>query len=121
MIAEPSSYEEIKQLVEEGGGIATVYAWSLREAQGAGRLTVGIMQKISKSLGNRGLGHVPYNPSQLPTGQWDLVRIFDKASQLGEVIVAAHEPGEEHDTVLREAVKGDARAVLEQVRDLVCG
>ena len=78
------------------------------------------MRKISKSLANRGLGHVPYDPAHLPTGQWAEVRVFDRASQIGEVIIAAHEPSDDNDVVLREAVTGDARALLEQVRDLVC-
>jgi hypothetical protein len=105
---------------EANGGIATVYAATLRDAQGAGRLSVGIMAKISKSLTSRGLGHVPFDPAHLPTGQWDLVRVFNRASPVGEVIVAAHEPGDNGDNVLREAVNGDAREVLERVRDLVC-
>lgn len=118
--AEPSTFDEIKKLVDDNGGIATVYAASLRDAQGAGRLSRGIMEKISKSLDNRGLGHVPFDPAHLPTGQWDQVRVFNRASSVGEVIVAAHQPGESGDNVLREAVNGDARDVLEKVRDLVC-
>lgn len=121
MPEDPSTYDEIKQLVVDSGGIATIRAASLRDAQGAGRLSTGIMQRISKSLANRGLGHVPHDPAQLPTDQWEKVRVFDRASQIGEVIVAAHEPGEEQDILLREAVRGDARALLEKVRDLVCG
>ena len=115
----PTTYEEIKELVTAGGGLTTVYAASLRDAEGAGRLSPGIMRKISASLANRGLGHVPYDASLLPTGQWALVRVFDRASQVGEVLVAAHEPGQEYDQVLREAVIDDDRNILEQVRILV--
>jgi hypothetical protein len=57
------------------------------------------MAKISKSLASRGLGHVPFDPAHLPTGQWDLVRVFNRASPVSEVIVAAHEPGEDGDEV----------------------
>lgn len=78
------------------------------------------MAKISKSLASRGLGHVPFDPAHLPTGQWDLVRVFNRASPVGEVIAAAHEPGEDGDEGLREAVNGDARELLETVHDLVC-
>lgn len=77
----------------DGKGVTTVYAASLREAEGAGRLTVGINEKISRSLASRGLGHVPFKPSDLPTSQWSEVRIFDKTAPLGAVILAAHQVG----------------------------
>jgi hypothetical protein len=114
------TFDDIKKLVDEDGGVTTVDAADLRDAQGAGRLSTGIMKKISKNLANRGLGHVPYDAEQLPTGQWEQVRVFNRASQVGEVLIAAHEPGEEGDAILREAVTGDARRLLEQVRDLIC-
>jgi hypothetical protein len=115
----PSTYDEIKALVDEGKGVTTVYAAWLRDAEGAGRLTEGINAKISRSLASRGLGHVPFKASELPTAQWSEVRVFDKTSPLGTVILAAHEVGEDADQRLREAVDSGAAGLLEQVRTLL--
>lgn len=119
MVEEYASYEAIKAAVDEGNGVTTVYAASLRDAEGAGRLTVGINEKISNSLAKRGLGHVPFEAADLPTSQWSEVRIFDKTSQLGAVIMAVHEVGETEDQKLREAVDSRAADLLEQVRTLL--
>lgn len=119
MTEEMSTYEEIKAAVDEGKGVTTVYAASLREAEGAGRLTVGINEKISRSLASRGLGHVPFAASELPTSQWSEVRIFDKTTPLGAVITAAHQVGEDEDAKLREAVDSQAAALLDSVRTLL--
>lgn len=119
MVDEYSTYEQIKDAVNEGGGVVTVYAASLRDAEGAGRLTTGINEKISRSLAARGLGHVPYRPEDLPTSQWSNVRIFDKTSPLGTFILAAHEVGEEKDEALRGSVDSEASALLDQVRTLL--
>lgn len=119
MTEDMSTYEEIKAAVDEGKGVTTVYAASLREAEGAGRLTAGINEKISRSLASRGLGHVPFQPSELPTSQWSEVRIFDKTTPLGAVILAAHQVGEDDDAKLREAVDSTAAALLDQVRTLL--
>ena len=118
-MGEPNSYDEIKEHVEHGKGVATVYAASLRDAEGAGRLTSSINVKISRSLEQRGLGHVPFAASALPTSQWDLVRVFDKTSPLGQVLLAAHTVGEDSDERLRETVDGQAAVLLDQVRTLL--
>lgn len=119
MPEELESYEAIKQVVDEGRGVATVFAASLRDAEGAGRLTERINSNISRSLASRGLGHVPFDAADLPTSQWAEVRVFDRTSPIGEVIVAAHTVGEDGDVRLREAVDGDATVLLEQVRTIL--
>lgn len=119
MVMEHGTYDEIKAAVDEGKGVVTVYAGSLREAEGAGRLTQRINANISKSLHSRGLGHVPFDAAHLPTSQWDQVRVYDRTSPIGEVIAAAHEVSEDMDARLREAVNGDATALLEQVRSIL--
>ena len=113
MAEQVNSYEDLKKVVDEGKGVVTVYAASLRDAEGAGRLTERINGNISRSLASRGLGHVPLTVSELPTSQWDEVRVFDRTSPIGDVIVAAHTVGEDADARLREAVNGDATALLD--------
>jgi len=119
VVDDVDSYDAIKQAVDEGKGVVTVYAASLRDAEGAGRLTERINSNISGSLANRGLGHVPFEAADLPTSQWAEVRVFDRTSPLGGVIVAANTGGEDADACLREAVNGDATSLLDQVRTLL--
>lgn len=113
------TFDDIKQEVEDNGGVITLQAWELREAQGAGRLTDRINGEISESLRRRGLGHVPFYPEDLPTSQYENVRVYDATSALGKVIEAAHTPGEDEDHTLREGVDGDAAGLLNQIRALV--
>jgi hypothetical protein len=112
-------YEEIKSAVEEHGGVTTLSMADLRDAEGAGRLTRGINERISKALERRGLGHVPYKAEDLSTSQWDEVRIFDRTSPIGKVIEAAHQVGEDFDKELREAVAGEASDMLDQIRAIL--
>lgn len=119
MAEQLESYDDLKRTVDEGKGVATVYAASLRDAEGAGRLTERINSNISRSLASRGLGHVPFDAAELPTSQWAEVRVFDRTSPIGEVIAAAHTVSEDEDARLREAVDGNATALLDQVRTLL--
>lgn len=118
-VSDENTFDAIKADVDENGGVVTVYAWRLREAQGAGRLTERINRQISESLSARGLGHVPIKVTDMPTYQDGQVRIYDRTSALGKVIESAHLPGDDHDDHLREAINHEAVAILRQVRDLV--
>lgn len=113
------TWYDIKAKVDENGGVTTVSAWQLREAQGAGRLTARINKQISDSLAARGLGHVPFEVDDMPTYQDKEVRIYDRTTPLGKVIESAHRVGDEHDERLREAINDEAVAILQQIRDLV--
>lgn len=113
------TFEQIKDEVDNNGGIITIEAWRLRDAAGAGRLTQRINVNISDGLRQRGLGHVPFRAEDLPTYQNGQVRVFDSTTAVGKVIQAAHETGENNDEILRESVDGGAANILEQVRVLV--
>lgn len=113
------TFDEIQQEVNDNGGVITIEASQLREAQGAGRLTERINGEISESLRRRGLGHVPFYSEDLPTSQYERVRVYDATSALGKIIEAAHTPGEDEDNTLREGVDGEAAGLLSQIRALV--
>lgn len=118
-MSEENTWDDIKSRVDSNGGVTTVHAWRLREAQGAGRLTLRINQQISDSLAARGLGHVPFKVEDMPTYQDEQVRIYDRTTALGKVIDSAHHVGDDHDERLREAINDEAVSILQQVRDLV--
>lgn len=118
-MADAASFEGIKEEVDANGGVTTVFAWQLRDALGAGRLTERINGRISDELATRGMGHIPYDVSALPLTQNGLVRVYDATSSLGKVIEAAHKPGEQADVRLREAINSEAAGILEQIRAIV--
>jgi len=114
-----AEFKALRDSVQQAGGVQTVYASELRDAIGAGRLTQGVNSKISDELRAQGLGHVPHDPEDLPTSQWELVRLYDLGSAVGKVVLAAQLPGEANDRTLIESVTGDAADILEKVRVLV--
>lgn len=114
-----NKWNDIKSRVDENGGVITLLAAELREAQGAGRLTERINRAIHDSLAARGLGHVPLDVECMPTYQHEEVRVYDRTSSIGRVIEAAHRPGDEEDERLREAIDAEAVTLLSQIRDLV--
>lgn len=112
-------WEEIKQKVQAGEGVATVAAGDLRRAVGAGRLTLWINQQIIDALNNMGYETVPATAELMPLSQWDEVRVYDSSTPIGKVIRAALRPGASSDDVLRESVAGGADEILSQIRLLV--
>jgi len=59
-----ASWDEIKQIVEKNGNVATLTMEQLRDAHGASKLGVNVRAEISSTLAGMGLGHVP---QELPT------------------------------------------------------
>ena len=114
-----TSFDDIRKHVADEGGVATFEAWELRDALQAGRLTRRINGMISETLRSYGLGHVPIDPEDLPTNQYESVRVYDATLPVGKAIEAAHTPGEANDRLLKESIKGDAARILAQIRALV--
>lgn len=114
-----TSFEQIKKDVANAGGVLTFEAWELRDALEAGRLTRRINGMISEVLRSYGLGHVPIDPDDLPTNQYELVRVYDATLPVGKAIAAAHLPGKENDRLLMESIEGNAAQILDQIRALV--
>lgn len=113
------TFEEIARYVRDNAGVASVQAWQLREAQGAGRLTARINAGILRSLADHGLGAVPSEAADMPTSQGEWVRVYAKNTSIGRVLEAALQPGEAQDEILREAVDGDAASMVEKIRAIV--
>ena len=88
----------------------------MREIDGSGRLGPYVIERISKDLAGKGLGHYP---SELPQNQWDEVRIYRLGSQIADLIAVATQVGNENDQRLRDLVSDDAARIIEQIRKLV--
>jgi hypothetical protein len=112
-----SSLEELSDLVNRQQGVATVEMERLRDAYGVRRLGIHVRTAISNRLKGFGLGHFP---QELPLYQWQLVRVYKLGSPVAELIQAVLEPSPGHDEKLRRAAGGDAEAILQKIRELVC-
>ncbi len=111
------SLDQLRQVVEENEGVLTITMEHLRDAHGAGRLGVHVRTSISKALLGRGLGHFP---EELPAYQENPVRIYKLGSRVADLIDAVLKPNPDNDEQLRRAGGGDAEAVLDNIRALVC-
>jgi len=111
------SFEELRDTVQESGGVLTISMEDMRDAHGAGRLGVHVRSAISKGLQGLGLGHYP---PELPAYQEQYVRVYRLGSPIADLIDAVIEPSPGRDEYLRRAVGGDAEATLAKVRELVC-
>lgn len=112
-----NTFEELNDLVTRQQGVGTVQMEGLRDAFGVKRLGIHVRTQISNRLKGYGLGHFP---AELPLYQEDYVRVYKLGSPVAELIQAVLQPSPDHDEKIRRAGGGDAEAILEQVRALVC-
>lgn len=112
-----ATYNELVDLVTRNDGVVTCEMWQLRDVHGAGKLGVHVVTNISAELARRGLGH---QPKILPQNQYDKARVYQRGSNVGNIIIAARSVSEEADEILRRASSNDATSVLEKIRELVC-
>lgn len=116
---ETESYDAIKVEVEKNGNVLTTTMERLRNAHGAGKLGVNVLDEISKALAGMGLGHVPV---ELPRYQEKPVRLYKLGTPVADVIQAALSPGQETDEKLKfHAGKESSRYadIIERIRELV--
>ncbi|WP_156369028.1 hypothetical protein [Methylobacterium sp. Leaf100] len=113
-----NTYAEMDRLLLENGNIITCPMASLRDAHGAGKLGVNVINNISGALAHRGVGHLPQD---LPQNQWSMVRLYKKGTSISELIDAVYEVGEANDSKIRELANSTAIEDLRRVREIVCG
>ena len=112
-----TTMEEIRDHVLNSEDVLTLRMGQLRDAHGAGRLGVHVRENISKRLRSLGLDHYP---RQLPGDQNNLVRLYRQGTPTATAIDAVLNPSVAHDDELRELVAGNADAILDQIREIVC-
>jgi hypothetical protein len=111
------TYQEIRDAVEEDGGLIVTTMEVLRDVHGVGKLGVHVRKGIDDRLGSMGLGHLPY---ELPSYQHEEVRIYRLGSEIAKVVEAVIRPSAEGDELLRSSLGTEAQRLLSQVRELVC-
>lgn len=112
-------WEELKKEVKENGNVLTVSMQRLREIAGKSKLGTIVINDISRSLDGIGLGHVP---EELPSSQHDLVRLYQKGSDIGDLIKTILTPGELGDKRLKQnSVNTSMQYIdmIEKIRNIV--
>lgn len=109
-----SSYAEMREVVQsQHGGLAVTSMQQLRDLGNAGRLGKHVRDRISQSLQDHGLGHLP---AELPNDQSAEVRVYVTASAIGQVIEAVLRPSQSGDARLRNVGSEDVVKKLSEVR-----
>lgn len=111
------TYDELRQEVEDSGGVKTVDMGTLRDAHGAGKLGSTVRANITKELRSRGMNH---SSGDLPSYQHEMVRIWLMGSPAGDLIEAVLNETQDADQIIRDAVETNASDTLDKVRELVC-
>jgi hypothetical protein len=108
--------DELKNLVEENGGIVTTTMECLRDACNAGRLGKHVRQKIHNELAGKGLGHLP---EDIPESQHEQIHVFKFGTSIGQAIDAIRRPSQSTAEVLRSLLgegDDDAKTKLQKIR-----
>lgn len=111
------SYEGLRQLVDDEGGLVLTTMEDLRDIHGVGKLGVHVRKAIHDNLEGQGLGHLPL---ELPAYQHEEVRIYKLGSPIAKVVNAVVRPSEAGDEVLRQSVGTEAQVLLTKIKELVC-
>jgi hypothetical protein len=111
-----TTYDELKQSIEENEGLLTVSMRRLRDIHGADRLGVHVRSNISDELAGLGLGHYP---EELPDSQHEHARIYKLGSPAAAIINAVLKPDSQSDAEIRKAASGANSRVLEKIRELL--
>jgi hypothetical protein len=115
-----STLEELRDAVEHNENILTVPMWKVRDAYGAQRLKVHIRSGIHNELEGLGLAHMP---ATIPDDQNAILRVIKKGTPAAKLIAAARRVSADHpddDQLIRDAVSGDAKTTLQEIREIVC-
>lgn len=120
-------FVEIKETLKKNGGVYTFRMEDLREAIGAGRLGVYVIDSITEKLKDEGLGHYPINLKD-SNNQNDPVRLYLLGSQIAKLVDSVININiSSSDRYLREQVSSTIReelkqknSVLDQIKLLVC-
>ena len=114
---EVKSMEEVRELVNQKGGVLTTTMEVLRNAYGKGRLGIHVLAGIDSSLAGLGLGHYP---PALPDSQEKPIKLYRKGTPVGNLIEAVLGMEQCRDEQLRTAAAGDDASIIKQIRELVC-
>ncbi len=113
------TFQEYADLVEKSGGVMTVAAGGLRDAAGHDRLRPGVKKKVRLGLKGAGLGHIP---TEIPSNQDSLVRLYKRGTPVGEFIDMLLTPSQGNDETLQARFTDDGpdyADIVAQIRDLV--
>ena len=111
------TYSELREKVEQNGGVFTVEMRTLRQIHGAERLGINVRENITRELAGHGLAHFP---RRLPEFQDQYARIYKQGTPAAELILAVLEADPQKDSVIRKVIGGNgADDTLRKIRELL--
>ena len=118
----PTTYEELRQLVERRGGIHRVSMGSLRDINGAGKLGIHVVSQIRRSLSRAGLSILlPLGETDVPRYQGEYVTLFLTQSKVGQLVEAVQAADADAVKLLRDLGGDDSAEKLQAMRDILDG
>ncbi len=111
-----TAWSELRQRVEDEGGVTTVTMAELRDIHQVRKLGVHVRENISKQLGSEGLGHIP---SELPPNQENEVRLYRLGTAIAELCGAVTNPGAANDAKIRSAVGNGGPSLIDRLKELI--
>lgn len=84
------TWEELRQAVEEAGGVLRVVMWLLRDLEQAGRLGVHVRASISRRLDGLGLAHLP---AEIPGEQYAVITLYKRGTPAAAIVDAVFRDG----------------------------
>jgi capsular polysaccharide biosynthesis protein len=109
----PNSFDDLAELVEEEGAIATIRMETLRIINGSERLGSTVVDKISEELDDASLGHYP---ETLPTNKNKIVLVFAKSTNLAKLLRILNDIQEDSDEEIHHITDDDAKKRIAQIR-----
>jgi hypothetical protein len=116
----PTTFEELRELVDRRGGIHRISMGDLRDINGAGKLGIHVVTQIKRSLSRAGLSILlPAGQADMPRYQEEYVVIYLTQSKVGEVIEAVHEADFSAVKLLRDLASDNSAEKLQAIRDIL--
>lgn len=109
--------DELVESITNAENLLTLPMAEVRDAWKYGRLGIHVRRQISNELRGMGIGHYP---RKLPEYQHEYVRLYKLGTPVSDIIDAVLNPSKEHDDELRDLIGGDSRAILDEIKALVC-
>lgn len=110
------SWSELKQKVEDDGGVTTLNMAELRDIHKVKKLGVHVRDNISQQLRSVGLGHIPV---ELPSNQENEVRLYGLGTDIAKLCDAVIRPGAANDATIRSAVSNGGPGLIDRLKELI--
>lgn len=126
IIESASSWDDLKEEVQDKGGTAIVTMAVIRDLAGFGKLGKHVNAQAALQMAANGLAHFPISSDDFPVYQHQNIRVFLKGKEVERLyqrmlrIADNGKQATSDDDFIVNAATNEARAKLEKVRAIIC-